>query len=106
MYPSRRSKKNEVREGTNGSSAQAIPPLSLEPSASRVQYTPKLKELPADDRPRERMLAQGPGALSNAELLAIILRTGSANENVLSLAARLLAEFGGLAGLLKASWAD
>lgn len=106
MYPSRRSKKNEVREGTNGSSAQALPPLSLEPSASRVQYTPKLKELPADDRPRERMLAQGPGALSNAELLAIILRTGSANENVLSLAARLLAEFGGLAGLLKASWAD
>jgi DNA repair protein RadC len=59
--------------------------------------------LPESVRPRERLQHAGPGALSNAELLAIILRTGSRTGNVLDLANHLLADFGGLAGLNGAS---
>jgi len=49
--------------------------------------------MPAQERPRERLIKYGASALSNSELLAIILRTGSAKENVLSLANRILSEF-------------
>ena len=59
--------------------------------------------MPESVRPRERLQHAGPGALSNAELLAIILRTGSRTGNVLDLANHLLADFGGLAGLNGAS---
>ncbi|HLC52817.1 MAG TPA: DNA repair protein RadC [Candidatus Nanoarchaeia archaeon] len=51
----------------------------------------KLKELALEHRPRERLQRQGSGALSTAELLAIILRSGSKTENVLDLSQRLLA---------------
>jgi DNA repair protein RadC len=68
-----------------------------------VEYRIGLKELPESVRPRERLQHAGPGALSNTELLAIILRTGSRSGNVLDLAHRLLADFGGLAGLNAAS---
>jgi DNA repair protein RadC len=71
--------------------------------ADDVQYNPTIKELPLSERPRERLLHHGPGALSSAELLAIILRTGTANENVVRLAQRLLASFDGLAGLARAN---
>ncbi len=60
---------------------------------------PTLKELPRESRPRERLLEQGPAALTDAELLAILLGTGSARETVLDLAGRLLHEQGGLSGL-------
>lgn len=61
-----------------------------------------LKELPADERPREKMRLRGPEALSNAELLAILLNTGSQGETVTALAHRILAESGGgLRGLLR-----
>lgn len=59
-----------------------------------------LKDLPADARPREKLLARGPGALSDTELLALLLRTGMAGKHVLQLAQELLDHFGGLAGLL------
>lgn len=60
-----------------------------------------LKELPADERPREKLVLRGPGALSNAELLAIILNTGSAGESVMTLAQRIVTESGGgLRGLM------
>jgi DNA repair protein RadC len=59
-----------------------------------------LKALPADARPREKLLARGPGALSDAELLALLLRTGLAGKNVLQLAQELLDRFGGVGGLL------
>ncbi|MCE5258886.1 MAG: DNA repair protein RadC [Chloroflexi bacterium] len=62
-----------------------------------------LKELPHEERPRERLIQQGAVALSNAELIAITLRTGRANENVLELATHLLAKFDGLSGLSRAS---
>ncbi len=62
-----------------------------------------LRELPADERPRERLIAYGEAALSNIELIAVALRTGSRGENVISLAQRLLGEFHGLAGVATAS---
>lgn len=49
-----------------------------------------IKEIPVEDRPRERLIKHGPEVLSNAELLAILLRVGSKSENVLELAARVL----------------
>ncbi|MCS7207284.1 MAG: DNA repair protein RadC [Dehalococcoidia bacterium] len=65
-----------------------------------------MHDLPPSERPRERLRTAGPGALSHAELLAIILRTGQAGESALSLAQRLLATFGGLGGLANASFAE
>ena len=61
-----------------------------------------IKDLPADARPREKLLARGPQALSDVELLAIVLRTGMAGKNVFQLSAELLAP-NGVAGLLQAS---
>jgi DNA repair protein RadC len=60
-------------------------------------------DLPDDERPRERLLRHGPAALSSAELLAIILRTGTAQENVIRLSERILSQFNGLHGLAQAS---
>ncbi len=72
-----------------------------------------LKDLPADARPREKLLARGPGALSDAELLALLLRTGIQGKSVLHLADELLADpaktpngFGGISGLLHTSAKD
>ncbi|NML17744.1 RadC family protein [Azohydromonas caseinilytica] len=61
-----------------------------------------LKDLPADALPREKLLTRGPGALADAELLALLLRTGLPELNVLQLADKLLADFNGLPGLLRA----
>ncbi|NDY91517.1 RadC family protein [Ideonella livida] len=65
-----------------------------------------LKDLPAALRPREKLLAHGASALADAELLALLLRTGLAGKGVLQLAEDLLARQGGLAGLLQAQAAD
>ncbi|MDR0457826.1 MAG: DNA repair protein RadC [Burkholderiaceae bacterium] len=65
-----------------------------------------LHELPPDARPRERLLTRGAAALSDTELLALLLRTGTAGCGVLHMAADVLAAFGGLAGLLNASADD
>jgi DNA repair protein RadC len=62
-----------------------------------------IRDLPASDRPRERLRDAGPAALSNAELLAIILRTGGAKQSALSQANSLLAHFDGLPGLRAAA---
>jgi DNA repair protein RadC len=59
-----------------------------------------LHEMPAEERPRERMLRCGSQALSNAELLAVLLRTGTIAENVVNLAGRVLASAGGLKQLV------
>jgi DNA repair protein RadC len=61
-----------------------------------------LKDIPTDARPREKLLARGPGALADAELIALLLRTGLPGTSVLQLAQQLLDSFGGLAGLLHA----
>ena len=63
----------------------------------------KLKELCVDERPREKMLSKGAGAMSNAELLAILIGSGTRKENVLEVANRLLAanegKLSGIAGM-------
>ncbi len=61
-----------------------------------------IKDLPPDARPREKLLAQGPGALADAELVALLLRTGLKGTPVLQLAQQVLDAFGGPAGLLHA----
>lgn len=61
-----------------------------------------MKDLPVAMRPREKLLAQGPSALADAELLALLLRTGIQGTGVLQMAAQVLAKFGGLGGLLRA----
>jgi DNA repair protein RadC len=61
-----------------------------------------LKDLPQDARPRERALALGTSSLADAELLALLLRTGVRGQNVLQFAQRLLDQFGGFPGLLQA----
>ena len=58
------------------------------------------------ERPRERLLALGPTALTDAELLAVMLRTGVAGRPVMDLARGLLIEFGGIAALLTAGTAE
>jgi len=54
----------------------------------------KIKDLPKQNRPRERFLKYGPETLSDAELFAIILRTGTVNENVVDVSNRLIKEYG------------
>jgi len=65
-----------------------------------------IKELPEDERPREKMHDKGAQALGNSELLAILLRTGTRDESALRLAERLLEKQGGLAGISGASESD
>ncbi|HEU0072402.1 MAG TPA: DNA repair protein RadC [Dehalococcoidia bacterium] len=65
-----------------------------------------MRELPASERPRERLRDLGAQALSNAELLAIVLRSGSTRQSVLNLASSLLARHGGLGGLARLSFSD
>jgi DNA repair protein RadC len=65
-----------------------------------------LKDIPADARPREKLLALGPAALADAELIALLLRTGFKGTSVLHLAQQMLEGLGGLGGLLRAKPAD
>jgi len=65
-----------------------------------------IKDWPKDERPREKLLAQGAVALSDAELLAIFLRTGVTGKTALDLARELLRDFDGLRGLLSADQAS
>ncbi len=65
-----------------------------------------VKEMPIEERPRERLMRAGPQALSTAELLAIILRVGVGGENVLTMASRILANHNGLSGLARADFAQ
>jgi DNA repair protein RadC len=77
--------------------------MTIEPSAI---YHPTILDFPLDERPRERLQNYGAAALSNAELLAILLRVGSPGENAVALGTRLLTEFGGLAGLARAGFRE
>ena len=65
-----------------------------------------IKDLPADARPREKLLQLGAAALSGPELLALLLRTGTRGQGVLQMADGVLQRFGGFAGLLQADVAD
>jgi DNA repair protein RadC len=60
---------------------------------------PKIKDLPLEERPREKLLEHGAEGLSDTELLAIILRTGTRDKSALDLADELLVKFGGFKGM-------
>ena len=62
----------------------------------------RIRDWPAAERPREKLLSKGAAALSDAELLAIFLRTGVSGMDAVELARRLLMEFGSLRGLFAA----
>jgi len=68
--------------------------------------TYRISDLHESDRPRERLASLGPQALTNAELLAILLRVGVQGENAVEVGQRLLQEFGGLRGLHRAPFTD
>ncbi len=64
----------------------------------------RITDLHETERPRERLAAQGAQALSNAELLAILLRVGVQGENAVQMGQRLLQDMGGLSGLHRATF--
>jgi DNA repair protein RadC len=68
--------------------------------------TYRIADLHESDRPRERLATLGPQALSNAELIAILLRVGVTGENAVQVGQRLLNTFGGLTGLHRAPFID
>ena len=75
-------------------------------SGRSTAYQPKIRDMPQGERPRERLRDYGPRYLSNAELIAILLRTGVQGENVLAMSNRLLSRFGGLDGLGRSTFAE
>tara|TARA_R110002072_G_scaffold269868_3_gene429643 strand:+ start:200257 stop:200931 length:675 start_codon:yes stop_codon:yes gene_type:complete len=62
-----------------------------------------IKDWPEKERPREKLLAGGPSSLSDAELLAVFLRTGTRGQTALDVARSLLVDFGGLTHILTAT---
>ncbi|TCL70951.1 DNA replication and repair protein RadC [Hydrogenispora ethanolica] len=71
-----------------------------------MENRPTIKDLPLEERPRERLIHNGPEHLAAAELIAIILRTGSANRTAINVAEELIATYKDLRGLAKASVAE
>lgn len=67
------------------------------------RYTVTIHEMPAEERPRERLSKHGPSVCSTAELLAILLRTGTTERSALGLAELLLSQFHGLKGVANAT---
>lgn len=78
-------------------------PQAVASDTATVEYIPMIRDMPVDERPRERLIQVGPRAVSTTELLAITIRTGVGGENVLRLAERLLSHFHGLSGVARAS---
>ena len=73
---------------------------------ARPLYRLTIKEMPADERPQEKLKLRGASSLSTGELLALILRTGVPGETVVDVAQRLLVTHGGLLGLSRAEYGD
>ena len=68
--------------------------------------TLRIHELPAEERPREKLATHGAGALSDSELIAILLRTGMQGANAIDVARKLLAEYHSLGGLARCNVAE
>ena len=68
-----------------------------------MSHVLRIKDQPASERPRERLAAKGPGALTDAELIAILLRTGLQGCSVIEVSDQLLLKFKSLDGLSRAS---
>ena len=75
-------------------------------TSNGTRKQPVIRDFPAKERPRERLCTYGAENLSDADLMAILLRTGMKGENVLTLSNRLLADFNGLDGIARASYED
>jgi DNA repair protein RadC len=84
-----------------------LPATRRERAAAMRAHAPcglrRIRELPAEDRPRERLAVRGAAGLSNAELVALVWGTGSGGRSALDLAVEALSEHDGLAGLAAAS---
>ncbi len=80
-----------------------LPPTKATSAVADSAAAPFAASWPTDERPRERLLAHGSGCLSDAELLAIFLRTGTRGMPVMEMARYLLETFGGLRSLMTAS---
>ena len=80
-----------------------LAPESDEAEAPAQRYHVRIREIPADERPRERLLKYGADTLSTAELLAILLRTGTEKYSAVGLANHLLSTFGSLRGVANAT---
>lgn len=66
----------------------------MTPTGAERQYIYKLRDLPEAEKPREKLLAHGPGNLSLTELVALILNTGTVKEDVLTMSSRIIREYG------------
>jgi DNA repair protein RadC len=75
----------------------------MEAESQAIRYVPMIRDMAEFDRPRERLIQIGAEVLSTAELLAIILRSGTMGESALRVAERLLIEFNHLPGLSRAT---
>ena len=80
--------------------------MTQESNTASVSYRARIRDMPSGDRPRERLRDAGPGALSNPELIAILLRTGGRDESAVAMATRLLSRFDGLVGLSRGGFAE
>ncbi len=80
--------------------------MTQDSNTASVSYRARIRDMPSGDRPRERLRDAGPGALSNQELLAILLRTGGRDESAVAMASRLLSRFDGLVGLSRGGFAE
>lgn len=102
----------DTTASTSSATTTALTPVTLtaiepvEKPVRRANYHARVHDMPVDERPRERLRNEGAENLSQTELLAIILRTGSQQDNVLELSTRLLAKYGGIKGLARISFAE
>ncbi len=75
-------------------------------SLDHPTYSTMIRDMPEGERPRERLIRYGANALSNAELIAILLRTGVTGESVVNMSNRLLSQYGGLSGMGRVSYGE
>src|ERR1051326_4595853 len=75
------------------------PTSSTPPTIQTPRQPTRIRELPQEERPREKLAAHGPGALTSPELIAILLRTGVKGANVVEVARQLLQKYGSLTEL-------
>lgn len=73
---------------------------------NNIPYTNRISDMEINERPRERLIQVGAKAISNSELLAILLRIGVSGVNVIDLANGILNKYGGLRGIKKASYEE
>lgn len=76
------------------------------PGESPDQGSRRIKDKPAEERPREKLQHKGPDSLNNAELIAILLRTGLKGRNAVEIGEQVLSRFGSLTAMAKATVAD